>query len=413
MTLLLPRAVLHVMNGAGGGAALSTLDLIVALRARGIESCVVCHEGGTGAEKRALAQATHGAVRFAPLHWWHRKLRVPAWRRPLVELKQAWRTGLGHTSTRILADAVDAFGAELIHTNSALLPEGGVVAHRLGLPHVWHLRELLGKGGPYELPWTGPALGEALASRASVLVANSEATAACVRSWVPADRLHVVPNGIDLRPFSARESAPRTPPRVGMVAHLTSRTKNHRLFVEAAARVDSALPVEFRIVGHGAEDARDPYRADLVSRVRALGLQDRFRFVPFNPVPARVLEEVDILVHPSEHESFGRVAVEAMAAGLAVVAVRGGGMAEIVDDGTTGLLVPPQDPDSMARALERLVRDVGLRAAMGVAGRRRAEEHYALPACVEGVLQAYDAAMRRPLGPPRPARPPEPPRVAS
>jgi glycosyltransferase involved in cell wall biosynthesis len=193
-----------------------------------------------------------------------------------------------------------------------------------------------------------------------------------------------------------------------MVAHVTSRMKNHLLFVESAGLVDPALPVEFRIVGHGTADSRDPYLAALVSRVRALGLQDRFRFAPFNPVPARVLEELDILVHPTEYESFGRVAVEAMAAGVPVVAVRGGGVAETVDDGTTGLLVPPQDPEAMARALERLIRDAGLRAAMGVAGRRRAEERYSLPRCVEGVLRAYEAAMRRPLGPSRFAPPQEP-----
>lgn len=408
--MTLPRAVLHVMNGAGGGAALSTLDLILALRERGIESCVVCHEGGTSAERRALGQATHGAVRYTWLYWWHRKIRVPAWRRPFVEWKQAWRTGLGRFSTGVVAEAARAYGADLIHTNSALLPDGGLAAQRLGLPHVWHLRELLGPGRPYELSWTGPALGEALVSRASVLVANSETTAACVRPWVPADRLHVVPNGIDLRVFGTRPQTPRARVVVGMLAHLTSRMKNHRLFVEAAALVDSALPVEFRIVGHGAEASGDSYVADLVARVRALGLHDRFRFVPFHLKPATVLEELDILAHPTENESFGRVAVEAMAAGLPVVGVRGGGVGEIVDDGTTGLLVPPQDSREFARALERLIRDADLRRAMGAAGRRRAEERFSLPRCVAGILGAYEAAMSRPLGRPqsprRPARKP-------
>jgi len=394
----LPRKVLHVMNGAGGGAALSTLDLIGALRERGIESCAVCHEGGVPAERQALSEATRGAVRFTWLYWWHRKLRVPRWRRPLVELKQAWRTGLGRFSTSVVADFARQQGADLIHTNSALTPEGGFAAGRLGLPHVWHLRELLGPGGPYQLPWRGPALADALLSHASVLVANSEASAASVRPWSPPDRLHVVPNGIDVRAFKVQPQV-RSRVVVGMVAHLTSRMKNHRLFVEAAAQVDPSLPVEYRIVGHGAQAcARDPYVADLAARVLALGLDGRLRFESFDPAPAAIMAELDIVVHPTEHESFGRVAVEAMAAGLPVVAVRGGGLAEIVEDGATGILVPPQDPPAMARALECLIRDSALRTVMGAAGRRRAEERYALPRCVEGILRAYEAAMRRPLG---------------
>ncbi|HOQ89417.1 MAG TPA: glycosyltransferase, partial [Candidatus Hydrogenedentes bacterium] len=75
-------------------------------------------------------------------------------------------------------------------------------------------------------------------------------------------------------------------------------------------------------------------------------------------------------------EPFGLVAVEAMAAGKPVVASRSGGLADIIVDGETGLLVPPGDPRCLAEAIARLLSDPNIRNSMGIAGRQRVEEHY-------------------------------------
>ncbi len=70
--------MLHIFNSAGGGAALSTLGLIGALRQQGIEACAVCHDAGTLEERAALREATRGEVMFTPLYWWNRKIeRLP------------------------------------------------------------------------------------------------------------------------------------------------------------------------------------------------------------------------------------------------------------------------------------------------------------------------------------------------
>src|SRR5262249_45452885 len=76
-------------------------------------------------------------------------------------------------------------------------------------------------------------------------------------------------------------------------------------------------------------------------------------------------------IHASQREPFGRVLLEAMAVGKPVVAPREGGPTEIVADGETGLLVPPRDPDALARAIVALLRDPARRTAMGRAGRAR------------------------------------------
>ena len=113
------------------------------------------------------------------------------------------------------------------------------------------------------------------------------------------------------------------------------------------------------------------------------------------------------LVHPADNESFGRVVVEAMAAGLPVVGVQGGGVNEIVQHGQTGLLAERDNAQDLAASIEQLIREPRRRAAMGLAGRRRAESTYSLTACAASVLGVYELAMARPLGRARAAALPE------
>lgn len=254
-----PRKVLHVLNSAGGGAALSTLALASGLAAEGIASCAVCHNAGTAEECEQLRETFHGDVLFSRLYWWNRKNRMPLWRRPLAEMKQIVATGWSIGSTSRVAEFAARHEVDLIHTNTILTPEGGLAARRLGLPHVWHLRELLGPGQPFRLAREGKAFGTYMAKYCSKLVANSEASAARIRDWVSEDLLEVVPNGIDISRFQPRSTAPHTNRLVvAMVGNLTSRSKKHALFIEAASKVDRDLPIEWRIYGH------DPSRGGVV-----------------------------------------------------------------------------------------------------------------------------------------------------
>jgi len=99
-------------------------------------------------------------------------------------------------------------------------------------------------------------------------------------------------------------------------------------------------------------------------------------------------------VLPSVHEQFGQVLVEGMACGLPAIAVNNHGPATIVDDGETGLLVPPDDEDAMADALVRIVNDDDERGRMGDLAYRRSRERYSWPALAEKVAQVYGAVTR-------------------
>ena len=392
-----PAKVLHVLNSAGGGAALSTIGLIEALREAGIDSCAVCHDAGSPDERERLRESVHGEVLFIPLYWWNRKIRTALWKRPLLELRQGVHTGWGRRS----ASAVQRFAAErgvhLIHTNTILTPEGGFAAANAGLPHVWHIRELVGDRYPFPLALSGRRLGAFLERHATRLVANSEATARLIRPLLHRELLDVVPNGIDLRSFQPRtETTGRDRVIVAMVGSLTSRWKNHRLFVDAAARVPASRPVEFRIYGHdpvpNGNGRPDPYASGLRQAIVKCGLEGRFTFPGFVPDPARIMSEIDILAHPAEHESFGRTAVEAMAAGLPVVGVRDGGIGEVVEHEVTGLLARPNDAHELAAHIARLADNPEERLQMGRAGRKRAEALYSLQAHADRMLAIYQVA---------------------
>ena len=108
----------------------------------------------------------------------------------------------------------------------------------------------------------------------------------------------------------------------------------------------------------------------------------------------RWYERAAVVVVPSRREGYGVVAREAMAYGRPVVATAVGGLPDAIEDGVTGLLVPPRDPAALRSALERLLADPALRARLGEAARRHARIAFAWDACIRELLAAYAAAMR-------------------
>ncbi len=393
-----PKMVLHVLNSPTGGAALSTLGLIGEFNKRGVQSCAVCDVGGVQADRDVLADAVEGRVSFTRLYWTNRKTRSAAWKRPIHELRQLVATRWQHGSTDQVVEMARRWQADLIHTNTIVTSEGGLAARRLRLPHVWHLREMIGPGQPIRLPFEGTKFGPYISKLCDKLIANSNASAALMRAWLPDGLMEIVPNGIDLSRFTARRRAPRSGKLVvAMVANLTSRWKKHALFVEAAARVDRDLPIEWRMYGHdpshGGKVQGDPYVDALHAQITRAGLTSAFTWPGYVADQAQVMSEIDILVHSADGESFGRSVVEGMAAGLPVVGVRGGGVGEIVRHGETGYLAEVDNAQEIAQGIELLARDPARREAMGLAGRQRAESLYSLEACACGVLRVYAQAL--------------------
>jgi len=120
-------------------------------------------------------------------------------------------------------------------------------------------------------------------------------------------------------------------------------------------------------------------------------------FPGFLEAPARIMREIDVLVHPVPHESFGRVVVEAMAASVPVVGIAAGGVGDLVVHDRTGRLVPPGDPITVAKALanevDKLVAHPDLRERLGQEGRRVVERDYSIEPHLERMVAAYQTAV--------------------
>jgi glycosyltransferase involved in cell wall biosynthesis len=228
--------------------------------------------------------------------------------------------------------------------------------------------------------------------RADVVVSTSRySRARIVEAYgVPVAKVVIVPELIDL-PAWETETRPQggteaDPPAILTVAHMYPR-KNLGLLLKAFARLrDAGVAFQGWIVGNG------PSR-QVWERLRdSLALQDRVTFL--GTLSRRQLVEryrrAAIFCLPSRQEGFGIVFLEAMACGKPVVAARAGAVPETVADGECGLLLDPDDPEALARALTALLRDPDLRQEMGEAGRRMVKRYGAdrVAACFLETIQS-------------------------
>ncbi|HKA35553.1 MAG TPA: glycosyltransferase [Thermoanaerobaculia bacterium] len=192
-------------------------------------------------------------------------------------------------------------------------------------------------------------------------IAVSDAVRRQIVSFMgPRHDVRVIPVGVDPETFFPRAHPDSGPPRVLYVGYRT-RAKGVDVLIEAAARLARKDPeIRFLLVGDdGYRDKR--IQADRMrARAAELGLSDRITFAPGKPPQevAGLLRESSILVLPSRRETFGAVLVEALASGTPVVATRCGGPEEIVTR-ETGVLVPPEDPEALARGIEEVLRNRG------------------------------------------------------
>ena len=196
---------------------------------------------------------------------------------------------------------------------------------------------------------------------------------------VDLDGFHPAPlDGARLDAAAGLPTLPENHIRVGLVATL-ARWKGHEVFLDAVSRLPADLPARFYVVGGSLyQSAGSQYDlSELQARATSLGLSDRLGFTGHQPDPALALRSLDVVVHASTRpEPFGRVIVEAMACGKAVVAAPTGGAAELFEDGVSALASPSGDAAALAETLQRLIADAGLRARLGKAARAAAVSRF-------------------------------------
>jgi len=339
------RIVQFITPSQIGGAEVHVLSLAARLQRRGHEVTVVCPRG------RDLERELQ--ARDLPL-WAPRT------------------TGKFDPATLLrLARRLRRWRAEMLHTHLSTASLLGSLAARLaGVPAIATVHGLNSK---------------TCFRFADRLIAVSQAVKQhLVAQGVSADRIRVIYNGIDLPPVGADFGAARPDLRrqiapapgtvvFGAVGRLGPE-KGHRYLLEAAAQLahrSGLPPVHVLIVGRGREE--EPLRA-LAQR---LGMDRRVTFAGFQRDVWPYLSIMDVFVLPSLKEGLSLSALEAMALGRPVVASRVGGTPEVVEDGRTGILVPPRDVSALTQALASLLQEPETMDRMGQAGRRRVAERFA------------------------------------
>ncbi len=202
------------------------------------------------------------------------------------------------------------------------------------------------------------------------------------------ERVETIYNGLDLTQWSGNADVRSDDGLVVTTVGNLRRVKGHDVLIEAAAIVCRKMPeARFTI---GGEVLEPEYFAALEQQVIRLGLEQHVSFIGGVRDLPRHLSGADLFVLPSRSEGFSNAILEAMAASLPVVATDVGGNAEAVRSGVTGLIVPPENAEALARALLAILGDRTRRAAMGLAGKQLVAERFTTDAMMRRIVGVYD-----------------------
>lgn len=310
---------------------------------------------------------------------------------PVHELNR--RAGNDIRFVATLARLLRAERPHVLHTHGwGTLVEGYVAARLSGVPRLVH-----GEHGTTTTGKTNLFIQRAIWRRCDRVLSVSRTLADRMASETGFDRarITVIPNGLDVARFQpaygvnvASVKQPDGAVTIGTVGRLVP-VKDHTMLLQGLATLrDRGVGFRAVLVGDG------PLRGELVERVAELRLDAVVTFAGHRPDVENCLHDMDLFVLTSKSEGLSNTIMEAMAAGLPVVATAVGGNPELVEHGVTGVLVPPGDSSALTDALESLATDSSRRRSMGAAGGVRVRVSYDLTR----MLNAYEALYSE-LGP--------------
>ena len=406
-----PIRVLYILNAPNGGATQGILEYLQQVSRADILPYVLVPNQPTEARARLLDQVAIG-WRVVPMAWWNQKVQLPPGRRLLVWGRSMLQTLFrGQTLFQIIT-CMRQWQIDLVHTGTVLNLEGALAARWLGKPHLWHIKETVGQQGRVKFWLPDRWLFPFIFWLSRYVLVMTEFIAEPFRPYDKQGKIRVLYDGVDLARFAPEATGqairqnlavPDNGLLVAMCASLTATWKQHDLFIAMAAKLAPQLPeARFAFFGHvPAEPQSGFYRQgwDYYQRLRQqvsqAELGDQFVWGGFQPDIPAMMAALDILVHPCADEPFGRIAIEAMAAGKPVVGPTRGGISESVQADATGILVTPGDVDALAAATQTLAHDCQQRRRLSLAGRQRVIEKFAIADHVSRLNRIYREVVAR------------------
>ncbi|MFP4216365.1 MAG: glycosyltransferase family 4 protein [Phycisphaerae bacterium] len=372
----------HTASRRVGGADRSLLALLSGLSDAWVPHVILPHDG---ALKSALAErgvattvVPYRNATFAP-----REGAAGAMR------NIASRTRIGGAQAvgaRRVMRAIRQISPDIVYSNSAVLSVGALAASRLGLAHIWHIREFPDPGRGI-VPWCGWGLHRRLMRRSAACIAITRSVREATLAGLPDERVHVIYNGIlPWQEFVKHRRAPLEPaagrPFTFLVLGGLCAAKGQDQAIRALAKVAAVHPdVRLLVVGGG--DA-----GPLEALAREKGVADRVEFWGGVPQPWPAFDQSDCTLMCSVWEPMGRVTVESMAAGVPVIGRASGGTLELIEDNETGLLYDGSGDGLVAR-MRQMISQPGLGASLAQRAWEVAQDRYS----IEGYAQRVERVL--------------------
>jgi glycosyltransferase involved in cell wall biosynthesis len=337
---------------------------------------------------------------------WHIVEGVYGW----IKQPAPWYRLLADTRKRVdqLRSLFERERISLVHTNSNHRVEGALAARLSGVHHLYlaHIEYQHDMPVFVRFPLARESYAHLMGELSSQVVCVSRSVADTLSPFVPADRIQVINNGVELDALDTSAAAggsirselglPDSAVLVSAVGRINP-DKGFDFLVECAHQVLAQdASAHFLLIGSAEVQTHSDA---LRGRVRELGIEERFHFLGFRSDVPSLLRQSDIFVLSSRREGHPYVLLEAMGCGCPAIASRCAGVEETLVEGETGYTVDIGDVDGLAAGIARLVADPDLRRRMGAAARKRVEDRFQAVGMVEQLMAAYDRTLARPAPP--------------
>jgi glycosyltransferase involved in cell wall biosynthesis len=324
------------------GAERSLLEAVQSLVSIGAEVCVVVPREGLLVQK---LRETNAIVHFLSTPWWVKDFR-----------------GNSSIVKRFSEYAKAVFGMliilreskpDVVITNTITIPCGAIASKLVGIPHIWYIREFLEEDHGWSFEFGRQFSVFSVSILSWKVIANSEAIRKRYSDRISSSKIEVVYNAVSIDQDFPLDSPINKIDGIFYAALVGRKSpgKGQKDAIDAVTiLLNTYQKVHLWLIG----DEFENYAEELKAYVKSLGIDDSISFIPFVKSPAEFMMAADAMLVCSRYEAFGRVVVESMKLGTAVIASNSGSMPELIKDGWNGLLYEPSSASSLADKIRLL-----------------------------------------------------------
>jgi glycosyltransferase involved in cell wall biosynthesis len=397
--------ILYIQPGPGVGGAKISLRHILRNNLSNQSSQVALSPPSNYQYERSISEYVN-KIHYINLPTWQKYKRKSILEKIKAPFSNFRRVASFIVAAIKIANIIKKEGIELVHTNSAISPVGALASFISGIPHIWHIRESIGRDGEYPF-----IVGDAIASfvfkiTTKTIICNSNFTA----SFFDKRNIEVsiIQNGLEIDDFQNEKSKKKGMKLrqqltggtdsfvVGMVGNLTTPLKKHDVFLKVAKQINRIYPKCWFFIFGGFTQEKvsfNPYALSLQHFAKEMSIEERVVWVDFIDDVPSIFHSIDILIHPASGEGSGRVVMEAMASGKPVVGIQSGGVMELIRNEINGFLVPIDDIKKISDAVIFLMRNPKKKVLIENMALEYARHNFSNKASMEAIIRIQNKAI--------------------